>query len=663
MDALLILGGSVATAVFAAASLRFPSLVSTILAVYLAFVAQAVTIVVGLSLFREVHSRPVAITQVTLLAVALVCWVRRGRPGVPIGRVREPVRELVRSPVAVLFVLVAAVALGYELLLSLTVPPDNWDSLTYHLAKVAAWAQHGGVYWLSNAPTDRLNEFQPLAEQQILFLFTASGSTRLYAVPQYLAELATLLAVYGASRRLGFDVRVSACSAALLGTFSLVALEAMTAQNDLVAASFPAVALCLLLGRTRGEALLAGMALGIGLGAKLTTALVWPALAVIAWKSGRRRLVCSAGGTLAGFALFGASGYALNAVHTGHVLGPTLGQNVGVPASIQSRAATFVRLIYLLFDLSPVSNWTIGLLAAVGIAGGVVFGLRRYRKAGLRAGLLRGAAIAIPLTAPLLVIGGAAVVDAFAQLTDATASGFGPVGRKANEDLSAFGPVGSVMLLGVPLLVCGLFAARRADIRHLALATVLPLFLVLLAATVAFNPFLMRFALVPVVLTAPLFGFVFRSRAASAALLVIATVTFVGVLDHARGEPFESIGGHPWHLTQIEAMEYGFEDKIPPALTAYDRLVPPRACVGDVAGPDEPSYLLWGRSLERKVYYLPTVGAVDPALLDGVFYVVINVDSDARTADQFRQAGWKILPLGRYWLLARAPRAGSGVCS
>jgi hypothetical protein len=109
-------------------------------------------------------------------------------------------------------------------------------------------------------------------------------------------------------------------------------------------------------------------------------------------------------------------------------------------------------------------------------------------------------------------------------------------------------------------------------------------------------------------------------------------------------------------------MDHGLEDKIPLSLAAFDRRVPPRAYIGDVAGPDDPSYLLWGRNLSRRIYYLPAVGAVDPALLHGVFYVVINLDSNAPTAGQFRQDGWKVIPLGRYWLLARAPGAGSGVC-
>ena len=164
---------------------------------------------------------------------------------------RVPCAASFRSPVGGrLSCRCSSLALGYELLLALTVPPNNWDSLQYHLPRVAAWAQHGGIYWIAER-ADRHPQyaFQPLAEQEILFLFVAFGKARLFALPQYLAELAVLLAVYGASRRLGFDARGRRLQRPpSLATFSLVALESMTAQNDLVAASFPAVAACLILG-------------------------------------------------------------------------------------------------------------------------------------------------------------------------------------------------------------------------------------------------------------------------------------------------------------------------------------------------------------------------------------------------------------------------------
>ena len=66
----------------------------------------------------------------------------------------------------------------------------------YGYSVIADWKQFNGIHWIPNAPSDRMNEFQPLAEQQILFLFVATGKGTLYALPQYLAELAILVAVF-----------------------------------------------------------------------------------------------------------------------------------------------------------------------------------------------------------------------------------------------------------------------------------------------------------------------------------------------------------------------------------------------------------------------------------------------------------------------------------
>jgi hypothetical protein len=104
-----------------------------------------------------------------------------------------------------LLLAVAASSL-YELVLVLGAPPNNWDSLTYHLTRAADWAQHGGVHWIANAPTDRINEFQPLAEQQVLLFFVTSGRAALLALPQWLAGLAALVGVFAS--RLGSGSRL-----------------------------------------------------------------------------------------------------------------------------------------------------------------------------------------------------------------------------------------------------------------------------------------------------------------------------------------------------------------------------------------------------------------------------------------------------------------------
>src|SRR5262249_13839346 len=160
-----------------------------------------------------------------------------GRPRRSLRNARDGLAVIARDPVSVLFAALALAAVAYEFVLGVSVPANDYDGLTYHLVKAAAWAEHGGYFWVPNAPYDPSNNYGPNAEQQILFSFAAVGKGLLVSLPQFLAEIAVLVAVFGTARRLGYGVRAAAAAGCLLATFGLVGLEASTSQNDLVAAS------------------------------------------------------------------------------------------------------------------------------------------------------------------------------------------------------------------------------------------------------------------------------------------------------------------------------------------------------------------------------------------------------------------------------------------
>ena len=659
----IVLAAATGSLLFAGA-IRLRGLVSSLLAAYLVFVSDLVLTTVALSAFREVDRTAIAIVQAVFLAAAIGVWALRGRPLPQIDAAAATMRSLVRSWPTLGFLVLAGILLGYELLLVTTAAPSNWDGFTYHLARVAAWAQHGGIYWIANPPSDILNTRQPVAEQQIFFFFATLGKGRFFALPQYLAQLAGLVAVYGATRRLGFGARVAACTSALLATFSLVSLESTTAQNDLVAASFSIVAAYFILAGSPAELVLAGAAVGIGLGVKLTTVLVWPVLVLLLWPKRWRGFALAAVGAIGGFALAGMWGYVLNLVHTGRVSGESrFGLDVGTSPSFPGSLHTSVHVLYHVLDTSVLTNWAIAVLAVGGGIAALAVGYRRYRDAGMGRAALRAGAVAIPLAAPALVLGAAALYLWLSKVVHLSVSAPYENGsnRTANEDYSAFGPVGAVMLLGTSLLAIGLYIVRRVDLRYLALALSLPLFLVLVGLDLSYNAFLSRFLLIPAFLAAPLFGLVLSSRAATASLLAAAAVAGVWTLADDHAKPLSS---RPWQATQAVALKPIKWNPIARVYPAFAAAVPARACVGAVVDGNEPSYLLWGPRLTRRVVYLPASDAYNDALRHGLFYVVISDASDAPVADQFAQQGWKVRALANahYWLLVTAPHAGNSSC-
>jgi hypothetical protein len=662
----LLLAAAALVALLAGASLRSPSLVTALLAAYLVFVANLGLVTVTLSPVRAVTRGGLAGAEAVLLVAVGAVWWRRGRPGLPVAAGLPAARRIASDPVTLLAFAGLVLLLGYELVLVLTVPANNWDSLTYHLSRVVAWMQHGGVYRIPNAPTPRMNEYQPLAEQQILYLFVGFGSGALYALPQYLAQLAILVAVYGGARRLGFDPRAAAAAAFLPATFSLFALESATPQNDLVAASFPAAAACLLLGAGRYEPALAGVAAGLGVGAKLTTALVLPVLLALALLRGRRATLLGAGGALTSFAAVGCWGFVINLANTGRVLGH-LGTHIDVPLAElpahPGKLATGIDVLYetldpFLRDALIHRLWIAGALAAALAAANVL-----WRRRGIARAATAAAVVALPFVSPLLVLHLGDLVAWIARNGGYPVRGrLGNIGD-ANRTVafSAFGPVGAIVFLGVPLLTLAAYARRRADARHLVLAAAVPLFYVLLAQE-TFNYFMTRFLVVPAALTAPLAARLLGTRAARAAFLAVGAIVVAQIVTKDPSHPLHGAYGRPWQLSQVDAAYLTDERGVGDAVAALARDVPRRACVGAVLGSNEPAYFLAGPRLERRVVYLSVDGALDEAYRRLLSYVVVSTGENRWAAGTFRRGGWQVKPLSSYWLLAVAPHAADGVC-
>jgi hypothetical protein len=277
----------------------------------------------------------------------------------------------------------------------------------------------------------------------------------------------------------------------------------------------------------------------------------------------------------------------------------------------------------------------------------------------------------------VLVLGGAAVVAYIAGVWGFPIRGpngiLGPLDanlaliytRFANEDYSAYGPLGIVALLAAAAVTVYAWFRGRADARHLVLASSFPVFLVLISLYSTWHPFLIRFFLLPAVLTAPLLACLLRNRLVVAAYASVAILTIALTITQDEPKPLDNPFnyGPPWHLTQETALITNSDQPWAYMYAAYERLIPPRACVGALVGDSEPSYLLYGPHLQHRVVYLPTVAPVDAAYLGGLYYTVVSTMYYAWAVPLFESAGWTIHPLGgSSWVLARAPRAGGGIC-
>jgi len=94
--------------------------------------------------------------------------------------------------------------LGTTGLVAWLAPPQTWDSLNYHLPRVAHWAQiHSVSHYVTGV--DWQNSMSPGAEFAILHFYILAGSDRLANFVQWLAMFGSLVGVSWVARQIGAD--------------------------------------------------------------------------------------------------------------------------------------------------------------------------------------------------------------------------------------------------------------------------------------------------------------------------------------------------------------------------------------------------------------------------------------------------------------------------
>lgn len=165
------------------------------------------------------------------------------------------------------FVVIAA-CLAVTLFVALWAAPNNWDSMTYHLARVEVWYQLEAVTHYATSIEPQLYQ-PPGAEFMVAQTYLLSGGSDVLAASvQWAAYLECIVVASLAAQALGGDRRVQLAAALLVATIPLAILEASSTQNDLVLASSLTIAatfamVAVLADRPGRLLLIASVALGL----------------------------------------------------------------------------------------------------------------------------------------------------------------------------------------------------------------------------------------------------------------------------------------------------------------------------------------------------------------------------------------------------------------
>ena len=233
-----------------------------------------------------------------------------------------------------------------ELVIALTAPPNTWDSMTYHMSRVMHWIQNRSVeFYPTSIP--RQNHLAPGAEYGILHLQLLSGGDYLANLVQWSCGAVGVVVVSLIAAELGGSFFIQLLAALIATALPGAILQSTGTQNDLAVSLWILGSAYYLIRLVRnaspGNALLAGLSIGLALLTKATAYLLVFPLAVVFLLAVIRSPVTRPWHAfrvffIIGFACLALNGlfYAWNLRLCGNPLGP---QNWGSPrtSSFNSR--------------------------------------------------------------------------------------------------------------------------------------------------------------------------------------------------------------------------------------------------------------------------------------------------------------------------------------
>lgn len=147
------------------------------------------------------------------------------------GLISVSVRPLAGAPL--LLVLPIGFIVSLTGLIAFVAPPNNWDSMTYHLGRVVHWVQNHSV---QHYPTsiERQLFMTPWGEFAITHFYVLSGGDRLSNGVQWFSMLGSLTGVSLIAKQLGGSKESQLLAALIAACLPMGILQASSTQTDYV---------------------------------------------------------------------------------------------------------------------------------------------------------------------------------------------------------------------------------------------------------------------------------------------------------------------------------------------------------------------------------------------------------------------------------------------
>jgi len=598
------------TGLLVALSLGITARVELAVATYTIGFTEVVALALFLSAFHAFTRGGVFGALVLTLLGAAAAWVLRGAP-----RFSHSRPQIAPPVVLVALAAVAALALAYVFALVVGTAPNGWDPLNYHLARAAFWQQGHHIGYIANAYDQRLNFNPPNAEIAISTAFSLTRNERAAGFVQFFALLACGAGTFALARRLGRTASQALFGALLLMLAPIVLLQSSGSKNDVVVASFLVAAAVFVVGRTRGELLLAAFATALAVGAKFTAAyglIVLLALAVVSapLATVRWRVLALAAGAIAG-----SYWYVVNAHATGRFLGDQSGTGtLTAPFDPKPNLVTLYGDAVDTLDLSGArgKDILVFVIAAVVVSAGLSLAGSRLRTAAAA-----GAVVALVLVIlPLAHAGRSGLL----QLYDALGKppGYLAIGDPAtasptiaSDTASWYGPAGLLLVTGTIVVATLRFRRRALSAGALVAAYAPAAWLVFVAVTLTYHPWQGRFFVFPLAMSAALWGLALEVRPLAWSLVAIAGVTALLSLVHYAEKPsgarlFAAADEKSvWQMPRWE-VQSTHDPPLAPLWRYLEEQVPARTTLALALGPNDFGFPAFGPHLARRIELVPS---------------------------------------------------------
>jgi len=547
-----------------------------------------------LSLVRCLTRDALLVAQAIWLGGAVALWRARGRPRAPSLRPPAPaaVWQAARANplLAGLAVLVVLVLL-FQAFLAISVAPNEYDSLSYHLPRAAFWLQHHSALQYAPSLDDPEQVYPPNAELLVAWTMAMTRLDAFTQLVQWLAMVGLVACIFRGGGLIGLRRAPSAFAAGLFALLPVPMLQSATVQNDLVLSFFLIAALVFAVRGLRsaspGPLLIGALSAGLALGTKLDAVLAVPAFLVvliptlISHRPPRGLVLQAVGMTAAAVLALSSFVYVQNIAN----LHSFSGSSGGIGTSAPLLAGEYYRTRDPLLDAARVS-WDF--LDAPGLP------------------QPRFVASAATSVASHLFAG---VHEADFQVPPEPA-----ISNTSDPDTSAYGLLG--LLLLAPLVLVTAFRRRAPPSqRILALAALAYFWTYVLA--LGYTNEAGRLLMPATALAMPLVGTLMGSLRWQIVALVLTLATLRTPLFYDDYKPVISTPGTPSVLTLNRIQQQTVDDSLTglaPALEQLDGLVGRHGTLGWIEQDNFPEYLLFGEPLQRRIVGL-SPAQVTPQLL------------------------------------------------